>query len=267
MIQSSAMASVAPPPVTYQLTLTPKVFKNHLLSGPQLETVAYACQAHETMLPDKKRRKGFFLGDGAGVGKGRQIAGMFLENWVRGRKKGVWLSISKDLQYDARRDLDDVDGKAIKSEALGGEYGNIAMKTGVLFVTYSMLIAGSGNKTRMKQILRWLGQDFDGLIVFDEAHKAKNLYSKLDNPTKMGLAVQELQAKCPNARIVYCSATGASEPGNMCYMERLGLWGEVRGSVLLSPTTSVLSLLPHPTPYHPAGVAVSRRLQDIQLGG
>ena len=235
------MASVAPPPVTYQLTLTPKVFKNHLLSGPQLETVAYACQAHETMLPDKKRRKGFFLGDGAGVGKGRQIAGMFLENWVRGRKKGVWLSISKDLQYDARRDLDDVDGKAIKSEALGGAYGNIAMRAGVLFVTYSMLVAGSGNKTRLKQLLKWLGQDFDGLIVFDEAHKAKNLSGP--KPTKMGLAVQELQAKCPNARIVYCSATGASEPGNMCYMERLGLWGEVRVVLVLfcSPTTTVHS--------------------------
>jgi len=28
-----------------------------------------------------------------------------------------------------------------------------------------------------------------------------------------------------NARIIYASATGASEPRNMAYMTRLGLWG------------------------------------------
>ena len=29
----------------------------------------------------------------------------------------------------------------------------------------------------------------------------------------------------PRARVVYCSATGVSEVGNMAYMTRLGLWG------------------------------------------
>lgn len=33
------------------------------------------------------------------------------------------------------------------------------------------------------------------------------------------------QARLPDARVVYCSATGASEPRNMGYMIRLGLWG------------------------------------------
>lgn len=30
----------------------------------------------------------------------------------------------------------------------------------------------------------------------------------------------------PKARVVYASATGATEPRNMAYMSRLGLWGE-----------------------------------------
>jgi len=34
-----------------------------------------------------------------------------------------------------------------------------------------------------------------------------------------------LQRALPRARVVYCSATGASEPRNLGYMERLGLWG------------------------------------------
>lgn len=33
------------------------------------------------------------------------------------------------------------------------------------------------------------------------------------------------QNRMPDARVVYCSATGASEPRNMGYMARLGLWG------------------------------------------
>ena len=39
------------------------------------------------------------------------------------------------------------------------------------------------------------------------------------------MAVLKLQHILPGARVVYCSATGASEPRNLAYMTRLGLWG------------------------------------------
>ena len=45
---------------------------------------------------------------GAGVGKGRTIAGLVLENWRRSRKRHLWLTIGTDLRIDSRRDLDDV---------------------------------------------------------------------------------------------------------------------------------------------------------------
>ena len=38
-------------------------------------------------------------------------------------------------------------------------------------------------------------------------------------------AVVELQRRCRDARVLYVSATGATESENLCYMERLGLWG------------------------------------------
>ena len=38
----------------------------------------------------------------------------------------------------------------------------------------------------------------------------------------MALAVNELQDQCPGARVVYCSATGASSLPNLAYMSRLG---------------------------------------------
>ena len=64
--------------------------------------------------------------------------------------------------------------------------------------------------------------------MLDECHKAKNLSvtGLGKKPTKTGLAVLELQEMLPKARVVYCSATGASEPRNMAYMTRLGLWGK-----------------------------------------
>lgn len=47
-------------------------------------------------------------GDGAGVGKGRTIAGIIFENYLAGRKRAIWVSVSNDLKYDAERDLRDI---------------------------------------------------------------------------------------------------------------------------------------------------------------
>ena len=56
------------------------------LSAPQLETCRLACQRHTSFLPDG-RRAGFLLGDGAGVGKGRQLAAIILDSYLRGHKR------------------------------------------------------------------------------------------------------------------------------------------------------------------------------------
>lgn len=63
------------------------------------ECVAYASlfmcllfvrpQQHEVILQNKQRA-GFLIGDGAGVGKGRTVAGIILENYLKGRKKALW---------------------------------------------------------------------------------------------------------------------------------------------------------------------------------
>uniref|UniRef100_A0A8C9PBN6 Protein strawberry notch homolog 2 n=1 Tax=Spermophilus dauricus TaxID=99837 RepID=A0A8C9PBN6_SPEDA len=182
-------------------------------------------QQHEVLLPSGQRA-GFLIGDGAGVGKGRTVAGIIVENYLRGRKKALWFSVSNDLKYDAERDLRDIEAPGIAVHALSKiKYGDNTTSEGVLFATYSALIgesqAGGQHRTRLRQILQWCGEAFEGVIVFDECHKAKNASS-----TKMGKAVLDLQYKLPLARVVYASATGASEPRNMIYMSRLGIWGE-----------------------------------------
>jgi P-loop containing NTP hydrolase pore-1 len=49
-------------------------------------------------------RRGWFLGDGTGAGKGRQVAGILLDNWLKGRRRAVWVSKSDKLIADAQRD-------------------------------------------------------------------------------------------------------------------------------------------------------------------
>jgi hypothetical protein len=55
------------------------------------------------------KRPGFFLGDGAGVGKGRQIAALCLQHKREGGRRTLWVSVSSDLRIDAERDLNDID--------------------------------------------------------------------------------------------------------------------------------------------------------------
>ncbi|ESO95520.1 hypothetical protein LOTGIDRAFT_117101, partial [Lottia gigantea] len=236
VVETSSLASVEPVNVKYKIVIPESTIDMCQLSALQLEAITYASQRHETILPSGERA-GFLIGDGAGVGKGRTIAGTIFENYLQGRKRAIWLSVSNDLKVDAERDLRDIGAGKIEVYALnklkyakisGKENGSI--KKGVVFSTYSSLIgesqSGGKYRTRLKQLLKWCGKDFDGLIVFDECHKAKNLCPVgSSKPTKTGRTVLELQNHLPLARVVYASATGASEPKNMAYMTRLGIWG------------------------------------------
>ncbi|XP_030004787.1 protein strawberry notch homolog 1 isoform X2 [Sphaeramia orbicularis] len=236
VVETSSLSSVSPPEVWYRLSIPEEVIDRGCLSALQLEAITYAAQQHETFLPNGDRAA-YLIGDGAGVGKGRTIAGIIYENYLLGRKRSLWFSVSNDLKYDAERDLRDIGAKNIQVHSLNKfKYGKISskhngsVKKGVIFATYSSLIgesqSGGKYKTRFEQLLHWCGEDFDGVIVYDECHKAKNVCPiGSSKPTKTGLAVLELQNKLPKARVVYASATGASEPRNMAYMNRLGIWG------------------------------------------
>jgi hypothetical protein len=124
-------------------------------------------------------RAGFLLGDGAGMGKGRTLAGFVVENIARGRKKHVWISVSSDLYEDAKRDLSDLGLTTYANKHcynLGKLPGDLeeTCSEGVMFATYQTLISkNKAKQTRLDQLIEWCGGDeFQGLIMLDECHKA-----------------------------------------------------------------------------------------------
>lgn len=248
LVESLAMASVLPPAPSYAPNFQNRA--RDALSDAQLEAIIYAGDAFSRDLsgrhlpneagdqlredPDGHTyRMGFFVGDGTGVGKGREGAGIILDQWNRGNRRAIWISKSAALLEDARRDWTALGGLPIDIQPLdafplGSEIG---MASGILFVTYATLRSQRHDQlSRLQQILAWTAPGFEGVILFDESHAMGNAAGTKDEyreakGSEQGLAGVRLQNALPRARVVYESATGATKPENLSYASRLGLWG------------------------------------------
>jgi predicted RNA methylase len=250
LVESLAMGSIAAPKPDHVPLLPPRLVEDGLLSEAQLETLIYAGSAFERDLPGRfvpvdrgcriepadedgaVYRSGYFLGDGTGAGKGRQVAGIILDQWLRGNRRHVWISKNETLLEDARRDWAALGGLPLDVQPLSQwKLGApVEMQVGILFVTYPTLRSGRADATRLQQIVDWAGQDFAGVIAFDEAHAMANAAGGEGSRGKVkgseqGIAGLRLQNLLPRARVLYASATGASDVNNLAYAARLGLWG------------------------------------------
>jgi len=145
LVETASLASIPLPHPDFEHCLHQQVNEKKI-SDAQLQAVIYACMRFQKTLPDGKRA-GFFLGDGAGVGKGREIAALIKQCWDKGCRKILWVSVSQDLREDARRDLDDIGAQNI-SIYTGNKGVPGGGWQGVPFVTYSLLRYGLSGKKR-----------------------------------------------------------------------------------------------------------------------
>jgi predicted RNA methylase len=250
LVESLAMGSIAAPRPDHVPLLPGRLVEQGLLSEAQLETLIYAGSAFQQDLPGRSLpinqgcdlepadeegaayRFGYFLGDGTGAGKGRQVAGIILDQWLRGNRRHIWISKNETLLEDARRDWSALGGLPLDIQPLSQWRlgAPVLMDAGILFVTYPTLRSGRADATRLQQIVDWAGQDYGGVIAFDEAHAMANAAGGEGSRGKVkgseqGISGLRLQNLLPRARILYASATGASDVNNLAYATRLGLWG------------------------------------------
>ena len=209
-----ALRATEPPDNDYKLHIPESIIKNGELQEHQAEFVGYAGKAHENVQPNGTRL-GMMGGYGTGAGKSRMIAGIILDNRNQGRKRALWITTQSGLVDDVRSESKPFGMDGMVYEMFGGK-GVTVPKDGIGFGTYH----GLRQEGVVEEIAKQLGKDFDGVIAFDEIHRAKTEGGNTQN------AVVKLQELLPKARVVYMSATGATDVGNLGYGQRLGLWGE-----------------------------------------
>ena len=252
IVEAASMGAVPAPEVSYRPQI-PEAMRPHF-SDVQMAAIAAAGQAFQGRTPGGEAR-GFFIGDGTGLGKAREILGIMLDRKAQGEPRAVLLSKNALLYKQMIDEYATVSGataeeaaayiKPLSSDnpAPWGKKTDLDIDhDGVLFITYSSLSlknqmsSDSQHIPKVGQIIRWLTrngtEEFDGVIAFDESQQVSNLKFKQDkepnfsDSSKRALSAHYLQQWMRRAKFVYASATGLSDISQVAYMPRLGLWGE-----------------------------------------
>jgi hypothetical protein len=164
-----------------------------------------------------------FSADQTGSGKTRTAALIIKEMCgCKHKKKVLWVSHSYSLEQCVKDELDVLPFKlpfvVHKDKEKRDKKLFQENEKGLLFTCYTTL--RSEKHEKLFEVADWMGVGFDGIIVFDEIHTARNMMSSTH------AVVQWLQKKFPAASVLYMTATVGTKASDWACMTRLGLWGK-----------------------------------------
>ena len=244
LIEAKTLASVAVRGAGETPNLPARAIQSGAYSDAQLESVTLAVSAHERKIDVEvdgsvmRARQAFLVGDGTGVGKTQICVGVLQHNWNQNRRRHLYL-MEKEEHVRGLRKAVTMTGASLPIHLFNDvkSPGGITANNGVVAVTYAMLRqrAEDGHFPNVDLLVGWmLKGGLDGCLILDEsqalrntqdaAEASKNSYHAASGSDQAEAAVQLMESLL-DARIVYASATGATQLPNLAYMSRLGIWG------------------------------------------
>ncbi|MFZ3481766.1 strawberry notch-like NTP hydrolase domain-containing protein [Sphingomonas sp. 3-13AW] len=243
VIEPAPLAATAYPEPTYRPLLPVAAIERGMISDVQFEAIVYGLQATEKYLGgapsgnewDKAPRGGFIVGDGTGVGKSNIAMGMVLDQWHRGRRRHV-IVVERENHYRHIQEAWETLGGKPRDIVWHGHYearGELPDRDAVIVTSYALI----RNDDRYEALLSWARTrgEYHGFLIFDEAQNMRNAVEDEmheggkvrfgSNQSQQGMRGVEIQEALPDARVVYMSATMATDVFNLGYAARLGLWG------------------------------------------
>lgn len=171
--------------------------------------------AEQALTAFKNGLDGFLLGDGTGQGKTYTASAVIAHMTAHGALSHALVIVPND---GVRRQWMEVLSKAgIQAEPASKTDMDYSSHDGVLIATYNTF---SENLT-----LNEVSRD---LVVFDEAHKMKNLMGKVAARAKSGEALIDKQIK-DGKKVLYLTATPYERPWQAKIYKALGLWPDFNG--------------------------------------
>lgn len=281
LIEAKTLASIKPPKPAIMPMIKQDAVTRGALSDAQLEAITLAINAHELCYERLISgafvtfRRGFMLADGTGTGKSNSAAGIIQDSWNRGRRRHV-IFVEKPAHIENFERALAMIGTSMKVAAYDDVSGpkGITFAAGAIVVSYAMARTRKDDKFPViDALVKWMSEgEGDGVVVVDESHNLRNSPDNAHNPAGYGVDVS-LQATAfaafdealPNVRVVYASATGATQLHNLAYMNRLVLWGPDTPysdfeRFSQKTTSSAVGLEVVPIHLKSAGMMVSRTL-------
>jgi predicted RNA methylase len=248
LVESKALGGVKLPPV--DPSSVPVRLTDHAIKAAwnvQLESLIYIRRAFQRKLyitvtddetgnnREQEIAGGILIGHGTGFGKGCTINAALLADMIDGNPLHLYFSENQDLYEDLIRDWSNIAGEqhaaAVHNLSNFSANDKLSMPAGIIYSTYSTMRMAERQTTRsrVQQLVESLGDNFSGIIVFDECHNLSNAIGKKGDrsntgASQQGLAALAIQEAFPKAKIIYVSATCASSVEAYAYAERLGLW-------------------------------------------